>query len=619
MVTHADSIVLGTTVNLMSGPRIAFDGLWRCLCPSVDPALASRVLNAPVLPRTLYTTSRRHARPSNSTSYGRQPSTYRRYASSVIPARVATPAAERPIDNALVRSILKAPPTATLERDVLPVASVPDMLEALQQLQTKPDGFRTAAAVIRHLIQDRGQQPTAALYECLVACARDTNASADMLAQLFAEMRQLRINPGGQMCHDALEALVIHPNYLLRNEILWAMQESWAPISLSGHCNIALGLLRDGQFEMAFDKVEELLDKNPDVPPRLLDVFILAFAHRGYLDEAVRLAHDKRHATGEDVPLALWHVLLDACAEASHVEGTSYIWGRLLEHDRRRVSDGTLLAVLDTAARGGDPDLATAATAALTARGAKLGVHHYEALIDAYAGRGDVASALRLVCIMFRALGVVPAGSTRPIYARLKAQPNLLDKALEGLAALVADYEVPVQALNVVVEATVAARGFDAALEVYKQAPRYTQAVADDTTFRHLLGACEDARALRFLVGENPQAALRADRSAFDRAVHAFADARDVEQAFACVGLLEAGDEAWLSRETALLLVRRAADAQDERVWGLLEEARRRNLDVESGLSRFLVPLMEGREGKSRREITSGRRVVKAGDEETTL
>ncbi|KAM0273961.1 hypothetical protein ACHAQH_008081 [Verticillium albo-atrum] len=600
------------------GSRIAFDGLWRCLCPFVDPVLASRVLNAPILSRTLHTATRRQGRLSPSISQGVKSAAHRRYASSAIPVRAAAPAAEHSVNRALVRSILNGPPATILERDVLPVASVSDLFEALRQLQTAPDSFRTAAAVVRHLVQDRGQQPTPALYECLIACARDTNGSADMIAQLLAEMRQLGINPGAQLCHDALEALAIHPNYLLRNEILWAMQESWTPISLSGHCNVALGLLRDGQYELAFDRVEELLDKNPDVPPRLLDVFVLAFAHRGYLDEAVRLAHEKRHATGEDIPLALWHLLLDACAAASHVEGTSYIWGRLLEHDRRRVPDGTLLAVLDAAARGGDPDLATGAMAVLTARGAKLGVHHYEALIDSYAAGGDVASALRLMCIMFKALGVAPEGSTRSIYARLKAEPALLDKALEGLAELVADYDVPLQALNVVVEATIAARGFDVALEVYKRMPRYTQARADETTFRHLLAACEDSRALRFLVEENPMTALRADRAAFDRAIYAFADARDVEQAFRCVELLGPDDETWLSRDTALMLVRRAVDAQDERVWSLLEEARRRDLDIESRLSRFLVPFIEGREGKSRREITSGRRVVEAGDEDAT-
>ncbi|KAM0608684.1 hypothetical protein D7B24_008907 [Verticillium nonalfalfae] len=602
----------------MSGSRVAFDGLWRCLCPSVDPVLAFRVLNAPIVPRTLHATTRRRDCLSVTAPRRVQTAAYRRYASSAIPVRAVAYEAAGAVNDARVRSILKAPPPTILDRDVLPMASVPDMLEALRQLQTIPDSFRTAAAIVRHLIQDRGQQPSPALYECLIACARDTNGSADMIAQLLAEMHQLGMNPGAQLCHDALEALAIHPNYLLRNEILWAMQESWTPITLSGHCNVALGLLRDGQYELAFDKAEELLDKNTGVPPRLFDVFVLAFAHRGFLDEAVRLAHEKRHATSEDVPVALWHVLLDACAAASHVEGTSYIWGRFLEHDRRRVSDGTLLAVLDTAARGGHPDLATAAMGVLTARGAKLGVHHYEALIDSYANAWDVPNALRLLCIMFRALGVAPEGSTRSVYARLKAEPALLDGALEGLAALVPDYDVPIQALNVIVEATVVAKGFDAALQVYKQMPRYTQALADETTFRHLLAACEDTRALRFLVEENPTTALRADRAAFDRAIRAFADVRDVEQAFRCVELLGPEDETWLSRDTAVLLVRRAADAQDERVWSLLEEARRRDLDVESGLSRFLVPFMEGREGKSRREITSGKRVVEAADEDAT-
>ena len=298
-----------------------------------------------------------------------------------------------------------------------------------------------------------------------------------------------------------------------------------------------------------------------------------------------------------------------------HHHGAKYIWSRLLPADRGRIPDGTLLQLLNTAARAADPELAADATAALSSRGARLGPHHYEAVIDSYAAAGDVPSALRALCIMNRALSAVPEASTRTILAALLARPSLLPGALDALPLLLADnHDPPIQALNVLIEAAIAttrppSSAFRAALDMYTSMPRYTHHPADAVTLRHLLGACDDAAALRLLVSEHPAAALRANPLMFERAVYEFALAERLDDAYAAVRRLAASAH-WVSRDTALTIVRRSLDARDKRVWPFLEECKARGLDVEGSMS-----MPADMVARTRSEVTSGRRYVEPGGE----
>ncbi|KAL2754258.1 hypothetical protein ACRALDRAFT_1076058 [Sodiomyces alcalophilus JCM 7366] len=624
----------------MPSRRLVLDGLWRCLCPSVDPVVASRLLRspAPALLRRVHPSSRRATQPG----LGPRPQPcrmqQRQYSSTAAATAPPPPALRRNNDTAkddessvdVVRALAQTPSPKELDKNLLRSASTPDIIDALQVLRDRPNSFLVTAAIVKYLVHERREAPNPRIYECLIASARDTKGSADMLAQLLAEMKTLKFPTGSRLCHDALQVLAIHPNYLLRNEILAAMQESWTEIDPSGQCSIALGLLRDGQYEMAASKLDDVLEKYPGVPHWMVDVFIFVYMQKGFLDEAVRMAHLKPHATSHGLPLPLFHQLLDACSRASHYVGTSYAWNWMLEHDRSVVPDGVLLNILHTAARHADPNLATQVTDLLSARGAKLALHHYEALVEAYAAKHDLDGALRLLCIMHDALSVVPEASTRPVYLALRAHPPLLPRALEALARLLltGHHNVPIQVANAVLEGAIAGNGFDAALDMYLDWPLYTRAFPDQVTLRHLLRACDDPKALCLLVSENPDAALNGDRASFDRAVREFANVADLDSAYHCAQMLlvtaatETGSSTatpqqhpvWLTRETGLVLVRRSLDARDERVWWLMEEADRRGLDLRTGLASLLAAWEQERpSSKSRREVTTGRRVLGTG------
>ncbi|KAH6685708.1 pentatricopeptide repeat protein [Plectosphaerella plurivora] len=582
----------------MSAPRIALDGLWRCLCPSVDPILASRILASPSVARPL-------RRP--------QQHYHQRRVYSVATRASSRPSSFQPPRNALPKKHFPLINDAAVDPESLAKRSTSDLMATLQDLSGRPDGFLPAAAVAAYLVKERNVPLNTDIYHSLVAACRDTAASADMLANLLGDMKELGLPTGVLLCHDALEALAIHPNYLLRNEVLWAMDNNWSSLDPAGRCSVALGLLRDGQVEMALDAFDDMVHSESPPPPHIFDIFILSLAHQGFHDEAVRMAYEKLLIAGRTLPRALWLLLLDICSRDFHAPGTQYVWARLPVVDRASIPNGTLLNIVNTAARAGDADMVADATKALADRGASLAAHHYEALVDAFAARRDVPAALRTLCIMHTALSLIGPGSTRSLYILLSAEPTLIDTALDALPQLLRDRFVPIAAYNVVLEAAAEARGFAAAYEIYTAMPLYTADRPTVETLVHLLRRCDDASALRLIVSEQPRLASAANPVMFDRAVAEFALAGDLDLVYDCVGMYDNG-KAWLSRDTLLTVVRRSVDVSDDRLWPLIEAARARGQNIEAGLSRIIASVE--RPETSRKTVTAGRREVMSTDED---
>ncbi|OHX00901.1 hypothetical protein CSPAE12_00480 [Colletotrichum incanum] len=591
----------------MSGSRVIFDGLWRCLCPSADAYVAARLLNSSIPPRASIATSHRR-QPILSSRPNDIRAQCRRHATAASPVKrlerdVGVPEHDGASTGDATRGETKHDAASTDSvpdpNEQLRAAPLPAIYDALQVLQGQPKSFQKVATLITHLVQSRNAELDPILYEHLVIATADVKGSAVMLGQLFAEMKQLQLKPTTSICHAALAALAVHPDYLVRNEVLAAMKQSWTEVCTEGQSHIALGLLRDGQFEMALDELEAMIDKHIPIPPWVYDIFIFMFAQHGFIDEAIKLAHSKVH-TGSETNLTVWYMLLDTCAQAYHYEGTRYIWGRLLETDREHLSDGTLLNIINTAARQYDYELATGAARLVTQRGSKLFAHHYEALIECYGGAGDIVSALRVLCIMFKAISVAPYASTRSIYWWIKKHPESIDSALETLTELVSNYKVPIAALNVLIEAAVDTHGYAKALEIYQNAHKYTEATPNHVTIRYVLQACDDMESLKALVAENPELALKGDRNAFGKAIYEYTVSGDLDLAYKCVeqygeapevadGEPPGKTDPWIPKKTLLTLIRKSLDAQDERVWWLVEQAERRNIDVQSGIAKLMA------------------------------
>lgn len=500
------------------------------------------------------------------------------------------------------------------------------LYETLRELRNQTGKGNVIRKHVKSIVNTSGEKANNFLYEALAAANWETSGSAEEVALILEASRDSDIPPSSNLYHDALRALAIHPDYSLRAAILADMAENKIPLTADGNISVALGYLRDGQHEMALDYLDKLVaDSAESVPPWVWDVFIYNLASQGFADEAfqllqerLKLTHAINHTNSPGATAicpVIWSFLLDECSRALHYEGTKFIWNLLVQPLNLNPSDGTTLNVLNTAARHRDAVLATQAIQHLSNKGVKLGLQHYEPLLDCYTHTGDLENALRVLCIMNDAGLQTDPSSTRCLYTTLRQSPPGDFLAPEGpvgiLRALAETHgDIPTSAMNVLIEAlppphnTEAASGWTTAVEIYQQLRQLCRTGPNKRTFDLLREKASSAEEIRFVVTELYMAGLRRDWSMYDALVYAYTLDGKPDDAFRflekitsqepkieAVGQpegLEAGEDKnkdknkryWLRQRTLFSLLECCFRHADERAWWLIDEARSRGIEV---------------------------------------
>lgn len=111
--------------------------------------------------------------------------------------------------------------------------------------------------------------------------------------------------------------LAIHPDYLLRTQILEEMKERWYTLSSIGRHNLVVGLLRDRQYEMAIDNFERMQQDQIPIMPWLYDILLFRLCALDELDEALRLL--KSRYQQPRVGMHMYYHMLDSFASSFHV------------------------------------------------------------------------------------------------------------------------------------------------------------------------------------------------------------------------------------------------------------------------------------------------------------
>ncbi|TPX10500.1 uncharacterized protein E0L32_008550 [Thyridium curvatum] len=580
----------------MPGSRVVIDGLWRCLCPSFDlsclrVAEHSATREIPYRAGSLRLRSNRiQARPFHQTAV--------RHEYHNIPNGEPDHSGKQ---SDRTSPLLKAKDRQS-ETHALRSTPVPIIYDALRELQELPGSARRINRFVKHLIEERGEKPSLRTYELLLRANAAVRGSADDVRELLKQMRENGVDGSSSVYHAALEALAVHPDYLLRNSVIKEMRDRWIEIAPEGWHSVVVGLLRDGQYEMALDKLEDLQKAHVGIPDWLYDIFVYTFGQMGFLDEALQMVNHRLQKETGDVSLNVWHFLLEVCSSGYHHEGTKYVWNRMVQPKLLVPSDGTVTNVLNTAARAGDPKLADQATQYLVSRGTKLGVHHFEALLECYAVASDIDKALHGLCIMRQAGIPIGRGSTRPVYRALRRYPSLVEPAVKTLFDLAGKFAVPIAAFNVVLEGMLAVEdgaGQQAqqehALDLYRHVRQVCPEQGPDiTTFHVLLQRWEgagDARVVDFLASEMESFGIRPDGQVLDALVRiAVLHGADLDLAMRYVfrlvetdmSVAGGGDAApWIGEDTAVLLVKRCLNDEDARLWDLLEACRARGMDLD--------------------------------------
>lgn len=274
-----------------------------------------------------------------------------------------------------------------------------------------------------------------------------------------------------------------------------------------GHRYIAIGLLRDEQYELALEKLEQMIHQGIEVNQWVFDIFIYVFGKLEFLDDALRLVRH-RLDRGFEVSVNTWYFLLDISSKAQNHEATTYIWNRTVQQGIVNPSDGVALNILNMASVYGDTDLATQVIQYLAERGTRLSRPHYEALADAYSMQGNVERAIEVYCIMHGAGAEVSHASAGALCQSLSRDPSRIDDAVKAMAELKKKYKLPVGVFNAVLNEMVKSsavapeEAFLKALGLYRCVREFLPSGPNWETFRNLLWRCTKPDIAQFLAAE---------------------------------------------------------------------------------------------------------------------
>lgn len=296
------------------------DALWRCLCPAFST-------NAPRLTA---------ARAGTRSALSNKPRT-RTLSHSREPTRGADAALITQPD-APPSFGARGPTPRRIHGEKLPLAQLPTHLlyEHVRDEGAKGH-FDEVFNICRVLVKDRGEVPNKEMYTAVLhSFVSATNGTAGKVRKVLAEMGfwgtpedardgQAKVELDARGCECVLEVLAVHPDYLLRTEVLEYMKARWFTLSDRGHNFVVAGMLRERHFEQALDALEAMARGNTRIEGWLFDQALWTLLEFGEVAEAFHVLRLKAAtATGAlRLSSALWGSLLDAAARRQLVSAAS--------------------------------------------------------------------------------------------------------------------------------------------------------------------------------------------------------------------------------------------------------------------------------------------------------
>jgi hypothetical protein len=491
--------------------RLAIDELWACLCPSWNTPILfktyARVSRARRIPQCLNAPSTRRAYSAQEQFESRPLNTRRLEARSRHFDAVYNPG-----DNDAAKAYKERLPDwrPALQRKKIQEPEVDfatlstSSLYGRLRVAAGKGEYNSAREIVEFLIRERREKPSVEHYNALILSNVSANpGTAWRVHELLAEMQQAGLQLDAGTCHAVLKVLAIHPDHLLRTDILEYMRSKWMGVSDAGEHDVSVGLLREGLFEQALERLDSMGRQKMRVQGWLLDMFVYMLCEAGEVGEAYHIMQS-RHLSGElNLSRPLWHYFLDKASAADHLDATLLAWKNQVNLGYINPSSGTCLNVLTTASRAGDAYLATGVFTHLSKRSESFKPLHYQLLIDAYltASPPDLSRALNILTLMPVEKLQPTTWQTRSLYTNLQNSPELIHESLAHLRTLHEDNRtVPIAALNVLIEACVHQQNLPEAMKIYKQIHTFAPlngnpqtTFANIETFNLLLRGCRTA------------------------------------------------------------------------------------------------------------------------------
>ncbi|EEP81443.1 predicted protein [Uncinocarpus reesii 1704] len=355
---------------------------------------------------------------------------------------------------------------------------------------------QAALRIIRELIGNRHVEPQSRHYQAMMLANADSrNGSALHAKHILEEMEALEIPLTSGVLHAALRVLAIHPDYLLRQEVLHSIRDRWLALSPAGWHNLVTGLLRERQYELALDKLERMEVQGIVVKPWLYSLVAYNLADAGEFDEVLHLMKP-RVAMGLQFSANLWFHMLDQASAAMHAGLTSFIWRQQVLRGYMIPSYGVCNNVLAICARTGDVEMAVSVFDTLGQRRGAFTLNDYESLIETYLTAGDIDSALRVLCTMENTNVDVSENSTRSLLSSILLSDAETEHTWRTLKRFQTEenQSIPLAAADLAIEICAHRSDIDGAMGIYREIHNVCSSSPNSSTFSLLFDVCRQTQ-----------------------------------------------------------------------------------------------------------------------------
>ncbi|KAG9229762.1 pentatricopeptide repeat protein-like protein [Amylocarpus encephaloides] len=589
--------------------RIPIDGLWRCLCPSFEIYNTSYTGAQQIIPKSARQYSQVNRQRARTRAF--HTSSQFRSQTATLTTQDSQPGSGLNVRRHVSSSQVNRPANGPYDG-----VALTHLYEKLRMIKSEEGSYQSTLDLVEYLITQREEEPALIHYDALICANADAeNGSVANLRCLLEEMKEEGIQGNSASYHAILQVLAVHPNYVLRSEIMNEMRGRWLGLSPEGYHSFVIGLLRDRQYEMAMDKLEQMQADQIPIQPWLYDIFTYNLCAAGELDQAYHMLVYRFENDRKEISPNTWYYLLDIFSRAYHYEGAKFIWSQRVQTSFLNPSDGICTNILNLAARYCDPSLATATSRILSSRHTVLTPFHYESLLEAYVGTVDLQTAFKLLNIMSKAGCEPDSGTTRSIYRVLTGYSS--HTPFQAWRRLKDDFghghPVHIAAANVIIEAAITSNTFELGLDMYKELNSICAMGPNTETFNILLQGAEKRKIKKnamFLASEMIAHGVKADHLTYDRLIMICLNEDNYDDAFnyldemAEVGKdkFEQGRKGWWMRKgTLATMVERCVVAGDNRWVQILEEAVRRQVVTPFWAELFVRRLQNEGNGVARR------------------
>ncbi|KAF5354709.1 hypothetical protein D9756_005214 [Leucocoprinus leucothites] len=337
-------------------------------------------------------------------------------------------------------------------------------------------------------MKEKGVEPNLAIYNSMLAAAAEDGFWLEAWA-ILDDMLLMGVRPNTMSFNHLLHAVRFrHSHHVPR--VLEKMEACGVKPNPQTMTPIISRYTAEGNLEMA---VRHLLSFTAhDMVPGLQaaqSVITLA-ARNNFARLALDLAEWFERLSTRRLEESVWVNCLLAAAETSYIEGVERCWELLTKQFKSLLDEGTCVAVLNTAARNGRPELATEALQMLQTINISPQEHHFAAIIEAFCVNGRAREAILVLDLMSSSGVDSSIGTAEPIAECIQHDVERIDAAWKQIEELHKEgHRLHSSTHQAIIMAAVASGNLTRALAFYRALPDLGLSPKLDT-FNHLLQGC---------------------------------------------------------------------------------------------------------------------------------